>query len=199
MYIRQALRSGRRAVKKIGCVVSTGLLVLFLMVPSAKAVVIQYTVHDLGLGRWEYAYYLSDATFNQFQGFQTDFDYNSYAALNAFPPAPNGDWGPITFDPDPGLFANGIYDAISFVSNASLLDPFVVSFDWSGVGQPGAQTFRVYSCDDEYCSGGITFGPSGMTVARNGGGGGPIPVPEPWSPLMFGIGLLGMAWMRRFR
>lgn len=180
------------------CLIS--ILAILLLAPSTKASVIEYTTRNVNGGTWEYSYYLSGLNFMQFGGFQIYFDYNFYSDLDNFPVAPNTDWSPITFNPDPSLFINSLYDAIALVNNPSLTDPFVISFNWSGVDQPAAQGFSLYQCEDEFCSTGVTFGRTGTTVARNDGGGpNPNPIPEPLTTLLIGLGLLGMAFVRQSR
>jgi len=202
MIVIQRQSFVRKYISKIVNLVSTGILASLLMVPGVKAITIEYAVQDQGGGAWQYSYYLSGTTFNQYQGFQIYFDYNIYSDIDAFPVAPNADWSPITINPDIGLSLNGVYDAIALAGNPSLADPFVVSFNWSGVGQPSAQDFSLYACDDDFCSTGITFGQTGTTVARSNGGGSnpdpnPIPVPEPFMPMLIALGLFGMFVVRR--
>lgn len=168
---------------------------------SAKAVTIEYTVQNLSGSTWEYSYFLSGNTFSQYQGFQIDFDYTTYSALDPFPVAPNADWNPVTFPTNSsGLSpSNGTYDAIALASNPSLANPFVVLFDWSGSNDPSSQIFSLYTCDDDICSTGITFSDTGTTVALNGGGGSPNPnpAPEPLTPLLIALGLFGMILVRQ--
>ena len=175
-------------------------LVSLFMLPTAKAVIIEYSAQNLSGNFWEYSYFVSNNNFNQFEGFQVDFDYNFYSALASTPLAPNSDWSPITFNSDPALFANGVYDAIALVNSPSTADPFVVSFQWLGIGQPSSQTFSLYSCEDEFCSTGVTFGQSGITIIQNSGGGGtppPTSIPEPLPTLLIALGLIGLAFTRR--
>jgi len=179
------------------------MLATLLVSTGAKALTIEYAAQEIGGGTWQYSYYLSGITFSQYQGFQIYFDYNLYSDIDAFPVAPNADWSPITINPDTGLSLNGVYDAIALVNNPSLANPFLISFDWSGTGAPTSQNFSLYSCDDDFCSTGFTFGQTGATVARNSGGPipdpnpNPNPVPEPFTSLLLALGLLGMAAVRR--
>jgi hypothetical protein len=188
-----------KGLQKLVNLISVGILATLFMLPNAKAVTIEYTSQNLGGNTWSYSYYLSGNTFNQYQGFQVYFDYNLYSNLDAFPAAPNADWSPITIPPDSGIPLPGVYDAIALVSSPSLANPFVISFDWSGGGQPAAQDFALYTCDDEFCSTGLTFGQTGLTVARNNAPPtpNPNPVPEPLTTLLIASGLLGMAFVRR--
>lgn len=187
--------------KKLFAFVSIGILATLLMVPGAKAITIEYAVQDQGGGAWKYSYYLSGNTFSQYQGFQIYFDYNLYSNLDPFPIAPNLDWSPIAFNPDTIFSVDGVYDAIALVNNPSLADPFVISFNWSGIGQPATQGFSLYTCEDNFCSTGITFGQSGTTAAQNTGGGpnpNPAPIPEPFTLLLVALGLFGMFSVRRY-
>ncbi len=194
--IKQDVTGG--LVEKFIKAVSSGLLTILLMVPGAKAITIEYTALNQGSGAWQYSYYLSGNTFNQYQGFQIYFDFNLYSNLDVFPSAPNADWGLVTYNPSALFSINGVYDAIALVNNPSLTDPFVISFDWSGVGQPSAQDFALYACEDVLCSTGVTFGQAGTTVVKNSGGGSnPNPIPEPFTLILIALGLLGIVFVRR--
>lgn len=197
MFVKQQRKRAANALGIIAKIILAGVLPMFFMASSAKAITIEYTAQNISGNTWSYSYFLSGNAFSQFQGFQIYFDYNFYSNLDPFPAAPNADWAPISVEPDSMLPANGIYDAIALVSNPSLLDPFVISFDWTGSGQPSSQSFSLYSCNDELCSNGFTYGQSGRTVARSTIGNNPVP--EPITTSLLALGLLGMAFVRRYR
>jgi len=148
----------------------------------ATATVINYTATDLvdinpGQDLWQYSYTVSDYTFSADTGFTIYFDPTHYTQLDPFPVVPNADWDILTWNPDPNLPGDGAYDAYALVDAASLADPFIVSFAWSGGGAgPGAQFFEIYD--------GSTW-----TVIENGFTSGATPVPEPATTLLFSIGL----------
>lgn len=129
---------------------------------------------------WQYTYWLSDYSFDTDYGFTVYFDYQLYSNLEDPPPTVNSDWDPIVWQPDPSLPDDGAYDALALVDNASLADPFTVSFVWLGSGNPGDQYFEVYD-------------PSFNTVAS----GQTAPVPEPATFLLIATGLLGFAGFRK--
>jgi hypothetical protein len=106
-------------------------------------------------------------------------------------PPPNADWDTLALQPDPGLPADGLYDALALVNNASLADAFVVDFIWRGTGTPGTQRFEIF--DDTFA------------VIDEGGtipAGGPTPIPEPTTLalVLSGAALLwgGKRWQRTF-
>jgi hypothetical protein len=121
-------------------------ILVFLPLGAAHAISILYEATDLadttpGDDLWMYSYYVSD--FDIDYGFTVFFELGLYDLLDPFPPPPNSDWDPITWDPDLSIPDDGAYDALSLVDNASLADPFTVSFVWLGSGTPGAQPFEV--------------------------------------------------------
>lgn len=156
----------------------------------ANATSISYTATDLtdvnaGEDLWEYSYSVIDNTFTADTGFTIYFDLGLYDLRDSSPTSPNADWDILTWNPDPGLQADGAYDAYALVDNASLSDMFTVSFVWlGGVTGPGSQFFEVYD--------GITWSvlEDGFTSS------GAAPVPEPSTILLFGTGLAGFVGSR---
>jgi hypothetical protein len=163
---------------------------------SASPIAIEYVATDLvdvdpGTDLWQYAYYVSDFDFLQDQGFIVSFELGLFEHLQDPVPAPNGDWDPLTLQPDTELLSGGFYDALARNDHASLSDAFLVRFVWlGGVGtQPGSQLFDVYETvagsDD------LKFIESGETVQR---------VPDPPSLLVVVTALaFSGALTRRFR
>ncbi len=123
------------------------LLALVAVVPSVQAAAITYSLVDLGGGTWQYSYRVSGVSFTASGGFEVDFDPVLYEALDPSPTPPNGDWFVFTVQPEPVFpppFGNGSYTASALVDNPSLADPFVVSFTYLGLGEPGPQLFAIF-------------------------------------------------------
>ena len=94
------------------------------------------------------------------------------------------DWDVLILQPDGTLPDNGIYDALSLSNGASLADPFMLSFIWTGSGTPGAQAFNIY--DDTF-----NVVESGVTS--------PVPEPAPVFLMLMASGLVGFFAFRKKR
>ena len=164
-------------------------VLLTILVSNSYATTISYQATDLadttpGEDLWQYSYTISGYTFNQDYGFTVLFNYLHYSNLGDPPPFVNSDWDPIVLQPDPILMADGTYDALALVDNASLVDPFTVSFVWLGSGTPGFQPFQVYNPDFETIE-------SGRTTS------GAAAIPEPATLLLLGSGLISFTGIRK--
>lgn len=164
-------------------------LTAWLFSAQVQAVSIRYQASDLrvtvsGQDLWRYVYQVS-GNLTAFSGFNVLFDSTLYGSLEDFPVAPNADWISSTSQPVSSLPADGLYTAIAAQDNASLADPFTVSFVWLGTGTPGAQTFEVFGADFLVIETGSTS-PFGAPA-----------IPEPGSLLLVAgaLGLLG--WRNR--
>lgn len=164
---------------------------LLLSIRPAHASLINFQVTDLpnemaGEDLWQYTYSISDHSFAADTGFTIYFGYSLYGAIDPFPSSPNADWDLITWDPDIGIPDDGAFDAYALTNNASLADPFRVSFVWLGTGTPGAQFYDIYD--------GLTFNviESSSTVASQA-----TPVPVPPTLLLFSSGLIGLIGYRK--
>jgi hypothetical protein len=163
----------------------------------ASATSITFTSTDLadlveGQDLWMYEYVVSDRVFDVDQGFSIYFETLLYGELDLATQI-SPDWDILTFQPDPGLPSDGIYDALALVNNASLAQLFTVTFVWLGApgSAPGLQAFTVNQFDAD---GNISFLESGSTTPA----GSSSSIPEPSSLLFVSSGLT-IAIMRRWR
>jgi hypothetical protein len=158
---------------------------MLLLPPDGEALTIQYSATDLadaipGQDLWSYAYTVTGFDFDQDLGFAISFAPGLYEDLESPPPTPNADWDILTLQPDGNLPADGLYDALALVDDASLADPFTVSFVWIGGGAPGSQPFFVYDESFQTVE-------SGFTVL----------VPEPGTLLLLGAAVPAFCLRRR--
>lgn len=170
-----------------------------LPLAAVQAAVISYEVQDLALTSldgnsgdvWQYTYHVSDLYADTEVGFTIFFDYTLFGHVEEFNDmiSDNGDWTQLSWDPDPSLPDDGAYDALSLVENASLADPFTVSFIWLGAegAFPGSQRFEIYE-----------FNPIDFSVATLDSGN-TAPVPEPGTMLLLATGLMALTGLARRR
>ena len=167
-------------------IIALFILVLF-SITTVHATSIIYEATDMidttpGQDLWEYAYTVSDYSFDTNYGFTIFFDYTLYSDLEDSPPFVNTNWDTMVWQPDLSIPDDGVYDALALVNGASLADTFTLGFVWLGSSAPGPQYFEVY--DNTW-----NTVESGQTA----------PVPEPATLLLFGSGLLGLAGFKRVR
>jgi hypothetical protein len=151
-------------------------------VPVANAALVEYSASLIAPSQWRYDYTINvpDAPLS-FDGLTVWFGSSLYAGL-AGATAPSG-WDPIAIESDPGLPADGFFDALLLsgsVQPGAVLTGFSVTFTYLGLGTPGAQSFALYNSLD--------FGAvySGSTVL--GAPVGQVPVPA-----TMGLALLALA------
>jgi hypothetical protein len=132
------LRAWRRA-----CAAVLALLLCSASAPSLAAAV-TYQAVALGGDAWRYDYVVkNDGSPAAIEEFTIFFDVGLFADLAVA--ASPADWDPLVAQPDPGLPADGFFDALAL--GAGLLDGeealFSVTFTYSGLDAPGAQAFHV--------------------------------------------------------
>ena len=160
---------------------------------TADAATITFVATDLadvlpGEDLWRYEYVVSGFDFLENQGFSIEFDDSLYSDLEDPPPPVSPDWDIISLQPDPGVPAPGLYDALALTDHASLGQTFGLTFVWlGGAAQvPGAQPFTISQFDAAGALLGVLD--SGSTAA----------VPEPSTMLLLGSAL-ALSRLRRRR
>jgi len=152
---------------------------------ASELVTIDYAAAELGAGRWEYTYQVTNqGLLEPIREFTIWFKHGKYENLSVTtgnPPA--GQWDEIVVQPDPYLPDDGFYDALELAGGIALgesVSGFSVAFDWADAKPPGPQLFDVVDPD--------TFDTifSGQTV------------PEPASgPLLVLLAVLGRRFLHR--
>ncbi len=104
-----------------------------------------YEATDLGAGRWQYSYDVTNISLTPaIEEFTIWFDYGLYD--NLVVEIPKSGWDELVIQPEPVLADDGYYDALALTSGIGVgetVNGFVVSFDWLGVGQPGSQFYEI--------------------------------------------------------
>lgn len=120
---------------------------------------ITYETTDVGSGRWEYTYEVSniDLWVNQQQvairEFTIWFDDGLYDNLSVTTPTPlSTSWDEIHWQPEPLMQDPGAYDALILPPSTGIgigesLYGFSVDFDWLGTGSPGSQYYEIINPD----------------------------------------------------
>lgn len=111
---------------------------------------ISYTCTDLGLGRWQYDYSVSNISLSfPIEEFTIYFDEDIYRNLAVGTVLPTG-WDVIIFQPEPILRDGGGYDALASGAGINIGETFggfSVQFDWLGSGTPLSQQYEIINTD----------------------------------------------------
>ncbi len=109
---------------------------------------IHYETADLGSGRWQYTYEVTNISLTPaIKEFTIWFDYGLYdnLAIETLDP-PASDWDELIIQPEPVLGDDGYYDALALgvgIGIGETVSGFAISFDWLGAGQPGPQFYEI--------------------------------------------------------
>ncbi|MCJ7777536.1 MAG: PEP-CTERM sorting domain-containing protein [Sedimentisphaerales bacterium] len=137
---------------------------------------IRYQTSDLGSGRWQYNYDVTNISLTvPIEEFTIWFDYGLYKNLAVETPDTPVGWDQIVIQPELVLGDDGYYDALALTSGigvGQMVSGFAVRFDWLGTGVPGPQFYEIIDP--------VTFETidSGWTI------------PEPATLLVLGLGSL---------
>lgn len=135
-------------------ILSFELLTVFVISCSTFASLsqISYNLTNLGSGRWQYTYDVSNLSIeNPIEEFTIYFDYTTCRNLALETPTHlSGQWDELVFQPDLVINDNGAYDALFLVTGIALgekVSGFSVSFDWLGPDTPGSQFYEIIDPD----------------------------------------------------
>ena len=133
-----------------------------------------YETSDLGGGRWQYTYEVTNSSLSSpIEEFSIWFDYDLYTNLTVETPTTPAGWDQLVLQPEPVLLDDGAYDAMATGAGITLgqtLGDFSVSFDFTGIGEPGPQPYDIID-------------PQSFQTIDSG-----TTIPEPATLLMLGLG-----------
>ncbi|MFH1420204.1 MAG: PEP-CTERM sorting domain-containing protein [Planctomycetota bacterium] len=144
-----------------------------------EIVSITYELSDLGAGKWEFRYDVTNhALVATIEEFTIWFEFGSMSNLAITTPDPpaNG-WDELVVQPEPLISEDGFYDTLTLgdaIMVGETVGGFSVSFDWIGPGIPGPQTFDIVD-------------PISFATLHTG-----QTVPEPGTALLFSMAILAI-------
>jgi len=110
---------------------------------------IRYQTSELGSGRWQYSYDVTNISLTEtIEEFTIWFEFGLYENLAIeTPDPPASNWSEIVLQPEPVLQDDGDYDAKALglgIGIGQTVTGFAVSFDWLGDGvMPGPQFYEI--------------------------------------------------------
>jgi hypothetical protein len=143
-----------------------------------------YQTSDLGLGRWQYTYDVTNISLTEtIEEFTIWFDFGLYDNLAIeTPDPPASNWSEIVIQPEPVLKDDGYFDVLALdagIGVGQTVSGFTVSFDWFGAGDPGPQFYEIID-------------PATYQTIDSG-----YTIPEPATIFLIGIGSLALRVKRK--
>jgi len=164
-------------------------LLAILTSGQSFATSITYEATQLSGNTWRYDYTVDNDTLGAAIGELTFyFGLGDYANLG--PLAMPSGWDGFIAQPDPLLPDDGFIDLLALdggLAPGQSLGGFSIVFNWLAAGTPGSQPFDIIEAISF-----TTLESSSTALATPA-----TPVPEPPALLLFLIGLLSFAWLRR--
>jgi hypothetical protein len=130
----------------------TGVVFVFFLTAigsGAPKTEIRYQTSELGSGRWQYSYDVTNISLTEtIEEFTIWFEFGLYENLAIeTPDPPASNWSEIVLQPEPVLQDDGDYDAKALglgIGIGQTVTGFAVSFDWLGDGvMPGPQFYEI--------------------------------------------------------
>jgi hypothetical protein len=123
----------------------SALILVSIAFASTTNAQVTYTTTDVSGNTWEYNYTITNNTPVNPIGELTVF-YTLGQYSNLIVETSPGNWSSIAAQPDPGLPADGFFDALALDSGlgaGKTVSGFSVEFNYLGKGTPGSQLFNI--------------------------------------------------------